>query len=204
VTPKETESETQIFLIDPRELHPNPVNVDIYGEEEVDLELVDSIRELGQLDPIVITYDKIIISGHRRWLALLALKDSGIKAKCLYKHFKTKLEEKEAIIECNRQREKTWIQICNEVDLLTEIYAEKADKRRLANLKQNTTESPNSASREESGSTRDYIEKNKVILLNPTSNWYDLSKFIHFAPSTFFLNPMNLKNVTDKLIDLNV
>jgi len=163
---EKTESETQIFLIDPTELKPNPVNVTIYGEEEVDLELVDSIKELGQLDPIVISDDKIIISGHRRWLALMALKDLGIKAKCLYKHFKTKLEEKEAIIECNRQREKTWMQTCNEVELLKEIYAERAELRRLANLKQNAnkdTEEPNSASREESGSTRDYIEKKSGV-----------------------------------------
>lgn len=156
------EEETKIYLIDPTELKPNPVNVDVYGEEEVDLVLVGSIKELGQLDPIVITADKTIISGHRRWVALLALKDSGIKAKCLYKHFETKLEEKEAIIECNRQREKSWIQTYNEVNLLKEIFAEKAELRRLANLKQNTTkdtEPPNSASREESGSTRDYVEK---------------------------------------------
>jgi ParB-like nuclease domain len=155
-------NETEIQLIDPTELKPNPVNVSVYGEEEVDQELVDSIRELGQLDPIVISDDKVIISGHRRWLALMALKDLGIKAKCLYKHFKTKLDEKEAIIECNRQREKTWTQICNEAELLKEIYAERAEQRRLDNLKQNAnkdTEEPNSASRSESGSTRDYLEK---------------------------------------------
>jgi N6-adenosine-specific RNA methylase IME4 len=163
-----TQNETEIRLIDPLELHPNPVNVDIYGNEEVDQELVESIKELGQLDPIVITVDKIIISGHRRWLALkeLRIKDLGIKAKCLYKHFKTKLDEKEAIIECNRQREKSWMQTCNEVALLKEIYAERAELRRLANLKQNAnkdTEPPNSASREESGSTRDYIEKKSGV-----------------------------------------
>jgi N6-adenosine-specific RNA methylase IME4 len=161
-----TQEETEIRIIDPLELKPNPVNVDIYGEEEVDLELVDSIRELGQLDPIVITDGNIIISGHRRWLALIALKDLGIKAKCLYKHFKTELDRNEAIIECNRQREKTWMQTCNEVELLKEIYAERAEQRRLANLKQNAnkdTEEPNSASRSESGSTRDYIEKKSGV-----------------------------------------
>jgi hypothetical protein len=45
---------------------------------------------------------------------------------------------------------------------LEKIYAERAEQRRLANLKQNAnkdTEEPNSASRSESGSTRDNLEK---------------------------------------------
>ncbi len=60
----------QIVEIDPKVLHAHEVNVALYGLENVDLTLVDSIRKKGQLEPIVITDDNIIISGHRRWLAL--------------------------------------------------------------------------------------------------------------------------------------
>jgi ParB-like chromosome segregation protein Spo0J/N6-adenosine-specific RNA methylase IME4 len=149
----------EIKFIDPNELKPNPLNIAIYGEEEVDPELVASIDEQGQLDPLVITYDNVIISGHRRWLALKVL---GKPAACLTITFNDDLEMNEALIEFNRQREKTWTQIYNEADLLEKIYAERAEQRRLANLKQNAnkdTEEPNSASRSESGSTRDNLEK---------------------------------------------
>ena len=115
MTQNETENETEIRLIDPLELHPNPVNVTIYGEEEVDPELVESIDQQEQLDPFVITDGNIIISGHRRWLALKTL---GKPAKCLFMHFDTELDMNEAIIECNRQHEKTYSQIYNESKLL--------------------------------------------------------------------------------------
>ena len=158
-----SQNETEIRLIDPLELHPNPVNVKIYGEEEVDPELVESIDKKGQLDPLVITDDNIIISGHRRWLALKTL---GKHAKCLFIHFDTELDKWEAIIECNRQREKTTSQIYNESKILKSIYAERAKQRQLATLKQNaenpetsSTDVLTSAPREESGKTRDIMAK---------------------------------------------
>lgn len=69
---------------DPKELHPHEVNVVLYGHEDVDPTLVDSIRKKGQLEPIVITKDaktgeEIIISGHRRWLALKCINENKIK-----------------------------------------------------------------------------------------------------------------------------
>lgn len=125
--------ENQYTELDPSELKPNPINVTIYGEEKADQELVESISKRGQLEPLVITENKTIISGHRRWLAL---KEIGIKAKCRMMSFENDLDEKEALVEFNRQREKTSSQVYNEVKLLSSIYAERAKQRQLANLKQ--------------------------------------------------------------------
>ena len=54
--------------IDTSSLKPHPLNSKIYSNgNTIDLEV--SIQENGLLDPIVITKDNTIISGHRRWNA---------------------------------------------------------------------------------------------------------------------------------------
>lgn len=52
-------------------LKPHPLNAEIYGEP--DKKLVEDIKKNGLLTPIVINSKNIIISGHRRWKAMLAL-----------------------------------------------------------------------------------------------------------------------------------
>jgi len=112
----------------PGDLKPNPFNVDIYGTEEVDEELLISIKEKGMLEPIVIKDDGTIISGHRRWLALKKL---GIDANCRTITFDNELDEKECLIEFNRQRKKTATQMMRESEELEEIVKAKAKLRQL-------------------------------------------------------------------------
>ena len=82
---KETEQTDKVTIIRPEEfqgallyfdpeLKPHKKNEEIYGKEQVDLEMVDSIKSMGQIHPIVINQDKEIISGHRRRLALIEIK----------------------------------------------------------------------------------------------------------------------------------
>jgi ParB/RepB/Spo0J family partition protein len=155
--------ENQFLVVDLSKLKPNEINEMVYTEEEHDQGLVDSIKEKGQLEPLVVIEDKdiqgnyIIISGHRRSKALKTL---GLKANCRLVSFDDELEMKEAIIEYNKYRKKKPSQIVNEANLLRSIYAEKAEKRKKATLKQNT-DVPNSAQREnykiEAGTTRDKV-----------------------------------------------
>ena len=49
-------------------LKPHPLNSKIYSNGNTE-DLETSIQENGLLDPIVITKDNTIISGHRRWNA---------------------------------------------------------------------------------------------------------------------------------------
>ena len=49
-----------------------PINSEIYRDSDVG-DLVNSIGEVGLLQPIVVTPDNIIISGHRRFKAIQTL-----------------------------------------------------------------------------------------------------------------------------------
>ena len=112
------------ILKNPNELKPHKTNVDIYGTESVDADLVESIKNKGILEPLVIVDGDIILSGHRRWLAAKELKLERIP--CRSMSFSDELDEKEALIEFNRQRKKTSSQIVKEKKLLDAIGYEKA------------------------------------------------------------------------------
>jgi ParB/RepB/Spo0J family partition protein len=108
---------------DPSNLKPHPKNAEIYGDTEntdkLDETFKQSVAEKGVLEPLVITNGKEIISGHRRWLAA---KDAGLsEVSVRYSEFDDELAEREALIEFNRQREKTPGQIVNEFEEMLAI-----------------------------------------------------------------------------------
>lgn len=110
------------------ELEPHQKNREIYGDTD-DLEdtFVESIREKGVLEPLVITADKQVISGHRR---LQAARNVGIDSiPVRISEFDTDLAEREALIEFNRQREKTPGQIVNEFEEMLEIEKKRGKEK---------------------------------------------------------------------------
>src|SRR5665647_233667 len=166
----------------PYELKPNKHNASIYGNEKVDSQLVESIKLKGLLEPLVIKDDDTIVSGHRRWLAL---KELGIKAQCRVMTFNDELDEKESLIEFNKQRVKNDKQLYNEIDTLENIYFEHAERARLSNLKQNQTvervESPTREKQDkEETRTRAVIADN----LNITQNHVRVLKNLGDAAKT--------------------
>ena len=50
-------------------LTPHPLNVKLYGSARPDQKLIDSIRALGIIEPLIVTQRGQIISGHSRWQA---------------------------------------------------------------------------------------------------------------------------------------
>jgi len=112
----------------PDELEPHPKNKEIYGDtnnaDELPDTFVNSIREKGVLEPLVITQGKQIISGHRRWVASKSVGVDSVPVR--YADFDTDLAEREALIEFNRQREKTPGQIVNEFEEMLEVEKERA------------------------------------------------------------------------------
>jgi len=118
----------------PKDLTPHPISVQLYGENHID-DILESIKEFGILTPLTITTDNKIISGHRRWRCALALDLETIPVEI--KTYDSELEEKRAILEFNRQREKTFSQKMNEAKLVKEIEAELARQISLSQLKQN-------------------------------------------------------------------
>lgn len=111
------------------ELKPHEKNTEIYGDtDELEDTFLQSVKEKGVLEPLVITKDKKVISGHRR---LAAAKEVGIESVPVrISEFDDELVEREALIEFNRQREKTPGQIVNEFEEMLEIEQERAEKER--------------------------------------------------------------------------
>ncbi|AFH21573.1 hypothetical protein OSG_eHP4_00155 [environmental Halophage eHP-4] len=117
------------------ELSQHPKNDEIYGDtDELEDTFIESIREKGVLEPLVITDGKQVISGHRR---LEAARQVGLESVPVRKsEFENDLAEREALIEFNRQREKTPGQLVNEFEEMLEIEQQRAKERKKANLKE--------------------------------------------------------------------
>jgi hypothetical protein len=150
----------EIIEVYPEELKRHEVNTILYGEEILDTKLVESIRRKGLLEPLIITKDYRIISGHRRWQALLYINKKKLgrliiddktnnkkgeempfvkrKAKCQVVRFKNEEEEKLAIIEYNKKRNKRMSQTYNEIEMLHSILDDAAERAQKENLKQYT------------------------------------------------------------------
>lgn len=104
------------------ELTPHPLNTQLYqANEEQDKELIASIKDRGLIEKPKITMKGVILSGHRRIRALIAL---GVK------HHDCDLampdDEEAYIIEANRYRRKTVSEIGAEIAFLKEYWSKKA------------------------------------------------------------------------------
>ncbi len=108
-------------------LSPHPLNERVYGEETLTKEFVDSIGKQGILVPLAVKENGVIISGHRRWQAAKSL--SMITAPVRIVEYGSEIDEREAIIDFNKQREKTFSQKMAEAEELEAIERERAKER---------------------------------------------------------------------------
>ena len=110
----------------PTDLTPHPLNDEIYGDG-ADTDLIESIRTKGILNPLLITHDNRIISGHRRWEAAISI---GLDAVPVVVFGSTDdLDIEEALIEANRQRIKTGEQIGRENKHLIRIISARQSRQ---------------------------------------------------------------------------
>ena len=114
------------FQIDPRLLRAHPRNSSIYGEEDV-TELVELIRHSGWVKPLVITSSFTIISGHRRWKAVLEL--GWLTVPVEVREYATEEEELEALLLENASRFKTTEQKVREAEAWKSLEQVQARKR---------------------------------------------------------------------------
>jgi len=140
---------------DPKTLQPHPVSAALYlaGREgwgvrdkqmtppeaaneimeRMDVsDIIDSIAN-NLRDHLVINPQGIIISGCRRWKCAMLLRLTSVPVEV--KSFQNEAEEKRAIIDYNRTREKTFSQKMREADLIKEIASSKAKRKMLAGRK---------------------------------------------------------------------
>ena len=97
-------------------IKPSSINEEIYSPTDLsDLEL--SLRELGQLEPIVINSNDEVISGHRRYFSMMRLGWKECEVRVVdYEN------ETISLIEHNRHRVKSVSDINNEFRLLEKEY----------------------------------------------------------------------------------
>ena len=118
--------------IDISKLKPTPFNDELY--ELTDLsELKDSISKNGQLEPIVVNKSFKIISGHRRYYSMyqLGFKEVEIRIESFE-------NDKVALIEFNKYRQKTTNDLVKEANFLMSYYKSKIGKGRNKGNNHNT------------------------------------------------------------------
>ena len=120
-----------IEWVDPATLKPHKFSQDIYGANGHE-DLIESIKELGVLQPIFVTNSNIIISGHRRWQASIEALLSAVPV--IRKVYGSESDEQVSIIEHNRYRIKNGEQLYREGKALESIERVKADLRAKAGI----------------------------------------------------------------------
>jgi ParB family transcriptional regulator, chromosome partitioning protein len=120
------------------QLRPNRFSLSIYGDPAAETDdLLQSIRDHGILVALVVapgptsgTWE--VISGHRRLACARAL---GLtRVPCEVRRFPAGSPRFLAILEYNRQRQKTFSQLMREADALEGLWETRARSRCLANL----------------------------------------------------------------------
>lgn len=115
------------------QLRPHPENDKIYGDH-ADSELIESVKSKGILNPLLVTRNGTIINGHRRFEAARRLNFQSVPVVVFGSD--DKLDILEALIESNRQRQKSNEQVAREAQALLGIEHERAKLRQATNGKQ--------------------------------------------------------------------
>ena len=102
------------MILQTSEIHPHPKNSEIYDLSNID-DLVESIKEVGLLQPIIINKHNQILSGHRRFESIkrLGLKEVEVEVK--------DVNEEEVdlfLVHFNKERIKSNKEILSEYDIL--------------------------------------------------------------------------------------
>ena len=133
--------EQQLKTLPLSEIIDHPQNAAIYGDEPGD-DLVQSIKENGVINPVVVFYDSyllcfVCLSGHRRRAAAAAAGLTDIPAIMLADDL-GEWQQLRVIVEANRQREKTVEQLARETEVLHQVIRMEAAARKKAGKKQDS------------------------------------------------------------------
>ena len=94
-------------------INPHPINTEIYGYNQTEHdELKKSIELLGLLEPLTITKDNTLVSGHRRFEVLKEIGWEDVD--CRIGEFENLTL---ALVELNRYRKKTTTELLNEAEI---------------------------------------------------------------------------------------
>ena len=115
-----------VIRMDVEKINENPLNSMIYGYTPKQHQALKKSIELnGLLEPLTITRDNTLVSGHRR---LKAIKEIGYDdVECRLRDFDN---VNVALVELNRTRVKTPTELLNESDLLKKEYSKMVKRGR--------------------------------------------------------------------------
>ncbi|MEM8736441.1 MAG: ParB N-terminal domain-containing protein, partial [Planctomycetota bacterium] len=111
--------EYEVEIVDIDDVHPSPENDDIYGEISFDTDmakLVVSIGETGLGEPLLVSQDDFIVSGHRRYFAMQHLGFDKIPIRRLnqFRELHEEEEWRKVLVNFNPQRTKSPLMILKE------------------------------------------------------------------------------------------
>ena len=109
------------------ELKEHKWNSSIFGNETLPEEFLDSIRSAGIRESLVIKDDGTVISGHKRLHAARELNIQQVPVRVV--SYNSEIEEREAFIDYNRYREKTFSQRMTEAKFIEVTEGIKARER---------------------------------------------------------------------------
>lgn len=123
----------QIVQVPLSQLHEHPLNHDIYGDEEIDAQLLDDIRERGVTHALHILPDGRVVCGHRRRRCAIICGFSTVP--CVVRHdLPTKALVEWELIQSNRlTRTRTTLQRAREVNHLVSLIGAVRATDRLRN-----------------------------------------------------------------------
>ena len=103
-----------IIKMDLDKINPNPLNEQIYGYNPKEhKELKKSIELCGLLEPLTITKDNLLVSGHRRYKVLQEIGYDVVDCRLSdYENLNI------ALVELNRHRKKSPKELLNEAEIL--------------------------------------------------------------------------------------
>lgn len=121
------------------DLKPQSNNTSIYGKKENISDIKLSILLKGVKEPLIISENNTIISGHRRWAACKELVNEGHKefemVECFIEHYDDEEQLLDEIATHNVQRTKGIETIAREALILKQEYSVEAQKRKLTGKK---------------------------------------------------------------------
>ena len=118
-----------IIKMDLDKIQPNPLNEQIYGYNEKEhKELVKSIELNGLLEPLTITRDNLLVSGHRRYKVIREIGWEDVD--CRLREFDN---VSIALVKLNKSRIKTKTELLNEALILQTEYSKMIKKGRPKN-----------------------------------------------------------------------
>lgn len=128
---------TYYMKVNINKLKLNSNHSNIYVVNDID-KLAASIEEVGQIDPIVVNNDFVIISGVRRYYALKKL--NRTEAEVVVKNIDQ--GDMLTLIAYNEQRVKTPRELLNEAKHLKSIWAQKRGRKPTSNQNPSSTQNP--------------------------------------------------------------